>query len=250
MPDVFINYRTGDGEKSATLIETRLSDRFGSERIFRASKSIKPSEPFPAAIRKALRRSSILLAVVGAQWAAHPRLRRHDDWVRKEILDAFEIGIPVLPILDGRTVDRLSADALPEELAHLADLQSLRLDHQNADADLARIGDTLAELVPELGTADRHAQEDQDSTPDGAGNSINGGTQGAAVQTRDFNGMVGTSFYGAQGPVHTGKGNQYVESQHFSGPVSGDGATYVTGDVNGGINHRFGGRADREDDGR
>ncbi|WP_367131888.1 MULTISPECIES: toll/interleukin-1 receptor domain-containing protein [Streptomyces] len=250
MPDVFINYRTGDGEKSATLIETRLSDRFGSERIFRASKSIKPSEPFPPALLRAVRRSSILLAVIGSQWAAHPRLRNHSDWVRKELLEACEMGIPILPVLDGRTVDRLSADALPEELAHLADLQSLRLDHQNADADLARIGDTLAELVPELGAADRHAREREDGAPDGVGNSISGGTQGTAVQTRDFNGTVGTSFYGARGPVHTGNGNQYVESQHFSGPVSGDGATYVTGDVNGGIKHRFGGKDDREDDGR
>ncbi|CAM5297760.1 toll/interleukin-1 receptor domain-containing protein [Streptomyces abikoensis] len=250
MPDVFINYRTGDGEKSATLIETRLSDRFGSERIFRASKSIKPSEPYPQALRKALRRSSVLLAVIGSQWAAHPRLRNRDDWVRNEILEAFEIGVPVLPVLDGRTVDRLSADALPEELAHIADLQSLRLDHQNADADLARIGDTLADLVPELAAADSHVRERRDSTADGASSSVSGGTQGTVVQTRDFNGTVGTSFYGTQGPVNTGKGNQYVGSQHFSGPVSGDGATYVTGNVNGGINHRFGGKADREDDGR
>jgi len=41
-----------------------------------------------------------------------------------------------------------------------------------------------------------------------------------------------------------GKGNQYRDSQHFSG----DGAVYVEGDNHGGIGHRFGGS--RKDDER
>jgi len=47
MQGVFINYRTGDGEEAAALLEQRLSDRFGKERIFRATTSIKPGQPYP-----------------------------------------------------------------------------------------------------------------------------------------------------------------------------------------------------------
>ena len=35
MHEIFINYRTDDGDKTATTIETKLADRFGKERIFR-----------------------------------------------------------------------------------------------------------------------------------------------------------------------------------------------------------------------
>ncbi|MFE7268415.1 hypothetical protein ACFU9B_41625 [Streptomyces sp. NPDC057592] len=47
MTDVFINYRTGDGEKTAALIDQELSRRFGNGRIFRASKSIAPVRHTP-----------------------------------------------------------------------------------------------------------------------------------------------------------------------------------------------------------
>jgi hypothetical protein len=43
MHEVFINYRTGDSDEAATMIERTLSERFGTERIFRAAKSIAPS---------------------------------------------------------------------------------------------------------------------------------------------------------------------------------------------------------------
>lgn len=47
MTDVFINYRTGDGDKTAALIDQELSGRFGQKRIFRASKSIPRATPTP-----------------------------------------------------------------------------------------------------------------------------------------------------------------------------------------------------------
>lgn len=237
MPDVFINYRTGDGEKTATVLDTALSARFGDERVFRASKSIRPGTLFPAALRKAVRSSSVLIAVIGQDWARHPGLRDAEDWVRQEILEAFEYGIEVLPVLDGRTTDRLSKAALPKKLQRIADLNSLRFDHQNAQADLTRIGDALAELVPQLAAADTSTARVDQAAP--VRNSLSGGTQGTVVQTGDFTGTVGTSLHGTRGPVHTGRGDQYVGSQHFSGTGSGAGATYVAGDLQGGIRHRF-----------
>src|SRR6202042_1081541 len=81
MHEVFINYRTCDGDEAAILIERTLSGRFGTERIFRAAKSIPPGEPYPETLLNAARSSTILLAVMGPDWSRFPQLRDQNDWV-------------------------------------------------------------------------------------------------------------------------------------------------------------------------
>ncbi|MFG2289679.1 toll/interleukin-1 receptor domain-containing protein [Streptomyces sp. NPDC048595] len=248
MADVFINYRTGDGNETAALIDNELSNRFGKDRAFRASKSIPPGAAYPDALLASLRRSAVLLVVIGADWINfQTRLRSPEDWVRKEILEAFACGLPVIPVLAGRTTERLKKDDLPDELARLAELQSVRLDTQNAEADLKRLGDLVAEMVPEL-----HALEQAEATvsiPGTVSNSA-GDVHGTAVQSRDFAGDVGgTVIKGSTGPVHSGNGNIYQNSRHVSGSrhYSGDGMTNVEGDHHGDIRHRFGGAGQGED---
>ncbi|MFB6436568.1 toll/interleukin-1 receptor domain-containing protein [Streptomyces sp. NPDC056411] len=251
MADVFINYRTGDGNETAALIDNELSNRFGKDRAFRASKSIPPGTAYPDALLTSLRRSALLLAVIGADWINfHSRLRDPEDWVRKEILEAFACGLPVIPVLAGRTTERLKKDDLPDELARLAELQSVRLDTQNAEADLKRLGDLVAEMVPEL--HDLEHAEAPVPAPGSVSNSV-GDTHGTAVQSRDFTGDVGgTVIKGPTGPVHSGQGNIYQSSRHVSGSrhYSGDGMTNIEGDQHGGIRHQFGGAGRREDDER
>ncbi|GAA2662935.1 toll/interleukin-1 receptor domain-containing protein [Streptomyces lunalinharesii] len=249
MAKVFINYRTGDGHESAALIDNELSNRFGKNRVFRASKSILPGEAYPDALLTSLRRSALLLAVIGGDWINfQDRLADPEDWVRREILTAFECGIPVVPVLAGRTTGRLEKDHLPDALARLADLQSVRLDMQNAEADLKRLGDVVAEMVPELHAAE-HADErgtDQDAVSNSTGD-----VHGTVVQSRDFTGDVaGTVIKGATGPVHSGTGDIYQNSRHQSGGrhYSGDGMTIVEGDQRGDVRHQFGGRGRHEDD--
>ncbi len=55
MHDVFINYRTGDGDEAAAMIERVLSERFGKQRIFRAARSIPPGSPYPETLLDAVR---------------------------------------------------------------------------------------------------------------------------------------------------------------------------------------------------
>ncbi|WP_055587996.1 TIR domain-containing protein [Streptacidiphilus griseoplanus] len=243
MADVFVNYRTGDGDKSAVLIERELSHRFGKDTAFRASASIKPGRRYPEALLSGVRRSAVLLAVIGPEWARWPSLHEEGDWVRREIVEAFSCGIPVLPVLEGRTTERLRAADLPAELAEIAEIQSTRLDLHQAESDLIRIGDALVELVPSLLEAERSAAGDEAA---GAVHNTMGEVHGTAVQSRDITGDVGTVIKGSQGPVHTGRGNLYHQSPHFSG----DGATFVAGDNHGGIGHRFGEPRRPEDGGR
>ncbi|MFG2491081.1 toll/interleukin-1 receptor domain-containing protein [Streptomyces caniferus] len=251
MADVFINYRTGDGNETAALIDNELSNRFGKDHAFRASKSIPPGTAYPDALLTSLRRSALVLAVVGADWINfQSRLRDPEDWVRKEILEAFACGLPVVPVLAGRTTERLKKEDLPDELARLAELQSVRLDTQNAEADLKRLGDLVAEMVPEL--QDLEHPEAPAPGPGSVSNSA-GTIHGTAVQSRDFTGDVGgTVIKGSTGPVHSGNGNIYQNSRHVSGGrhYSGDGVTNVEGDQHGDIRHRFGGPERREDDER
>ncbi|MEU9271936.1 toll/interleukin-1 receptor domain-containing protein [Streptomyces sp. NPDC048251] len=251
MPEVFINYRTGDGNDIAALIDNELANRFGKDRAFRASRSIPPGSTYPDALLAGVRRSSLLLVVVGADWLNfQSKLRDPEDWVRKEIVEAFDCGIPVVPVLAGRKTERLSKDRLPDELTRLAELQSVRLDTHNAEADLKRLGDLVADLVPEL-----YDLEHTDvPVPDSGSVSNSAGTvSGTAVQSRDFTGDVGnTVIKGSTGPVHSGRGDIYQNSRHDSGDrhYSGDGMTNIQGDHRGDIRHRFGAPRRREDNER
>ena len=239
MHDVFISYRSGDGDKSATTIETNLRERFGEGKIFRASSSIKPGEHYPAKLLDAVRRSTAVIAVIGPDWSSSPRLQDENDWVRRELAEAFACGIHVIPVLDGRRTERLTAAALPPELGRLAELQSLPLDASDARSQLQRIGDLLTELVPALKAFDRRAAQSPESGS--VANSIDEVSGGTGVQSRDITGDVGTVVKDNRGPVHTGRGD--INSHTFSG----DGATYIAGDSKGAIRHRFGDRRERED---
>jgi hypothetical protein len=105
---VFTNYRTGDGEEAAALLEQRLSDRFGKEKIFRATTSIPPGQSYSEWLINAVRNSVVLLAVMGPDWAHAPRLRDESDWVRREILEAYASKLTVIPVLKGRRTERRS----------------------------------------------------------------------------------------------------------------------------------------------
>ncbi|MEU6979940.1 toll/interleukin-1 receptor domain-containing protein [Streptomyces sp. NPDC046371] len=247
MSEIFINYRTGDGNEIAALIYQALSQRFGKDAAFFAGESIRAGQSFPHELLTRVRRSSVLLPVIGPEWSAHPRLREEDDWVRIEITEAWRCGVPVVPVIRGRRTDRLDPASLPPELAHLAELQSLRIDSTSHDRDLREIGDAVAELVPRLASRDARRTAPDTETPGTTRNSIAGGNSGVSLQTRDI-GELGTIITGPTGPVHTGPGAQHNHTHRPN--ITGDGTAYVAGDNHGGISHRFGHAERDEADGR
>ncbi|GAA1390989.1 hypothetical protein GCM10009639_20290 [Kitasatospora putterlickiae] len=235
MPDIFVNYRSSDEDTGAALIERELSRRFGSERVFRASKSIKVGRRFPQELLTAVRRSSVLVAVIGERWAdartadGSRALDDPEDWTRREIVEAFESGALVVPVLIGRAT-RLNRYDLPPELAELADCQYRRLDTRNAEGDLARIGDDLAEAVPRLAEAEREIARSAEAVGE-AGDRANAGfgrprnsTHRQSGGIGPVGGDVGTFIGNASGPVNTGNGSQDLRGGvHFNG----DGGNYV-----------------------
>lgn len=242
MHDIFINYRTGDEEGSATAIDQELSRRFGSEKVFRASKSIPPGENYIHELLRAVRRSEVLLVVIGSRWLTavddHGRncLCNEDDWTRREILEAFEHRVRVIPVLVGGT-PRLRSSELPPELARLTECQYHRLDHRSSDTDLAALGGKLAKLVPSL--IDRDLAEDA-AEPDLAGEAAVTFHAGDCAQQQA--GGTSTVVNNSHGPVHTGSGNQWT--------FTGDGVNYVTGGKIGQIRQKFRPAPKRGDDER
>ncbi|MEU4835810.1 toll/interleukin-1 receptor domain-containing protein [Streptosporangium sp. NPDC023615] len=230
MATVFINYRTGDGDKTALLIEQELSKIIGGkEQIFRATRSIKPGQRFPEALLNNVRRATVVLAVIGPAWTGSPKLRDRDDWVRRELLEALTLQIPVVPVLEGTGARRLNRAELPLDLKWLADIQSSRLDVEDLQADLSRLVTRLGEWIPSF-----KALSHPDSPPPQAVSVSNtaGTSYGSTVQGRDITtgditsgdvstgditnnttnatGDITDTFIGHNhGTAHTGRGNVY-----------------------------------------
>ncbi|MFW5418842.1 toll/interleukin-1 receptor domain-containing protein [Nocardiopsis sp. CNT-189] len=270
MNSVFVNYRSSDEEASATLVERELSARFGADEIFRASKSIRPGEDFERALLRAVHRCDLLLAVIGPRWLDAPgreggrALDDPDDWTRREIAEAFAYGITVVPVLVG-SAGRLPEGALPEDIAALGRCQYRRLNHRNAEADIGRLAETVAELVPGLA---RRAPAGEEKADGARVRNTVGGRAHAVSQAHTVNeyrrGGIGqaaadggTVIGSSHGPVHTGTGDQVngaqigtqiqgdqvgtrigtqIQGDQVNGPqvngpqFNGDGVNYVAGD--------------------
>jgi hypothetical protein len=152
---VFINYRAKDEPYGAAAIYQDLAGRFGAEQVFRDSVSLKPADQYPDTIRDTLRRSDVVLAVIGPEWLTLQDgngtrlIDREEDWVRTEIADAFELAIPVLPVLLHDTPP-LTMDDLPGNIARLAVIHSIRVGYRSFGEDLEKLARALVERVPHL----------------------------------------------------------------------------------------------------
>lgn len=227
MPRIFVNYRTGDEEHCATLVERELSRVFGSSNVFRASKSIAAGQPFEQAILREVWRSDALIAVIGPRWltasrggAGSPRmLDDPEDWTRREIVEALEHDVTVIPLLVG-PITMPRRDEVPDALAPMLGRQYVRYDHRRPD-------DGLRQLVEQLGGRPAHGTDGADSPAEPPGGI--GSVTGTRVNA------VGH----AAGPVHLGSGHQVTQSG-----VDATGATFVFGDTNGRSRRRKPGRDD------
>jgi hypothetical protein len=141
---IFISYRAGDDAYAAALLDERLSQVFGTDQIFRASRSIMPGKSYTTAIMQALNACDVLLAVIGPTWTGRIKEagtrpeHRSPDWVRTEIETALRRDIRIIPILLSR-VPRLEADELPADITDLAYRQYLRFEHRNVDRDIVQL---------------------------------------------------------------------------------------------------------------
>lgn len=154
-PKVFINYRSTDEPWAAIAVNNELSRRFGDAAVFLDAKSVIPGRAFDQTLLTAVRRSTVLLALMGNRWLtasdSHGRrlIDRPKDWVRQEIVEAFLSAVPVIPVLVG-DVRVPPAEALPPMLRQIAKCPFIRLRHRDFQLDLCRLTAYVSGVDPRL----------------------------------------------------------------------------------------------------
>src|SRR5688572_17981555 len=105
MTRVFVSYRRSDSEEIAGRICDRLVKEFGKDNVFRDIDSLPVGVDFRVHLREALGASSVMLLVIGPDWVTtegsgkRSRLDEPEDYVRQEVLLAFELKKVIVPIL-------------------------------------------------------------------------------------------------------------------------------------------------------
>ncbi|QDQ10426.1 TIR domain-containing protein [Streptomyces spectabilis] len=239
MHEIFINFRTKGGKEIAYMCQQALADRFGPDSIFLAGGSIGVGSDFTQAIPQAVRRSRVLLVIVDEHWLDAPDPKRPgrralvdpQDWVRREIEEAFDSGVLVVPVLAARKLEQLNPHLLPKTIAQLAVCQYARVQLRTFATDLVSLGDRLVQQVPGLAALDRQEPTQSGGEPD-EHTSVHNKRQSGGIG--HVGGSVGTFVGESHSPMHTGSGDM-VNNNH----ENGDGTTYYTGD-NGTVRQRFG----------
>jgi TIR domain len=161
MAEVFINYRTGDGEWPAAFLDDKFKRRYGHDRVFRDATSLGPGRDFRAELQRRLERCTVLIVIIGPNWltardeAGRRRLDNSSDYVRMEIAESLNRKIRVLPVTlnDVRLPLR---DELPAEIVDLAQRQSRVFRSRYYQADFQEIVSIIDEEIPK-------ATENQDA---------------------------------------------------------------------------------------
>jgi hypothetical protein len=132
LPRIFISYRRHDSAAQAGRLYDELSNHFGKNAVYRDVDSMKPGVDFVERIERELKSAAAVIVVIGNSWldatdaAGRRRLELADDYVRLELVAAFEQGKPVIPVLLGGAVMPNAAE-LPDDLAPLPRANALEL---------------------------------------------------------------------------------------------------------------------------
>src|SRR6202043_3278586 len=108
MPKISISYRRADSEAMTGRIFDRLISHYGKEAIFRDIDDIPPGIDFRVHINETLRKTNILLAIIGPEWlgpstGGPERIQEESDPVRVEVEIALRRRVPLIPVLIGTT---------------------------------------------------------------------------------------------------------------------------------------------------
>ncbi len=145
---VFLSYRRADAEAEARSIEQRLLQMPDIRQVFLDHEAIPKGEDFVASIRQAIRRSGVVLALIGPDWrgvdaeTGEIRLLGERDFVRLELAEALKAGKQVIPVLLNETPPPRPED-LPPELRGLATINAARIRMEDFEEDTDDLLDTM-----------------------------------------------------------------------------------------------------------
>ena len=141
---IILSYRREDSAGVTGRIFDRLTQEFGTDRVFMDIDSMPAGVDFHDHLQQILADCGALLVVVGKSWRSQrkgqpARIMDPDDWVRIEVETALDRGIPVVPLLvDGASLP--TRDQLPESLWPLLRRNALPVDSgRDFHAQLTRL---------------------------------------------------------------------------------------------------------------
>ncbi|SIM67100.1 CHAT domain-containing protein [Micromonospora cremea] len=145
MVSFFLSYRLDDESVAARLIDDALSARFGSDNVFRDTRSLPAGADLAAELSRRLADSTALIVVIGRRWRGDAvcGLGNPPHHIQREIEFAFDLNIPVIPVLVGGAEPPRETD-LPAALRPLARRQFWQIHQRTADADIRDLIDDLA----------------------------------------------------------------------------------------------------------
>ena len=160
---LFINYRGVDSHSYGALLYTDLIRRFGEDLVFLDAESIPAGENYVRELLAQVRSARAVLAIIGPGWlavtdaAGRRAIDDPDDWIRRELAEAFAAGVRVIPVLiDDATLP--AAGDLPRDIAALSGCQARHLRRREPTRDLKRLAAELVANDPELAAAEANAQ--------------------------------------------------------------------------------------------
>ncbi|MGH3876477.1 MAG: toll/interleukin-1 receptor domain-containing protein [Actinophytocola sp.] len=145
---IFVNYRQVDHALFVAALQERLARHFGEDKVFFDTRSMRPGEVYPGALRARLTGVDVLLAIIHPTWEQEVVARAGEqDWVREEIATALGSGrTTVLPVLLNDTILPGKVD-LPEQLHGLLLRQVCRIQWRTFERDLAYLIRALETMV-------------------------------------------------------------------------------------------------------
>ena len=153
MKDIFVSYRRSDSQSIVGRILDRLEAEFGDERVFRDIESIKYGQDFGDVIDQALAQCQVFLVIIGDDWvtvtneAGERRLENSGDWVRREVANALNNEILVIPVLV-ENAELPSANQLPDDLKPIASRNAAKVrDDPDFDIDIERLCTAIKNVV-------------------------------------------------------------------------------------------------------
>ena len=141
---IILSYRREDSAGVTGRIFDRLTQEFGTDRVFMDIDSMPAGVDFHEHLQEILADCGALLVVIGKSWRSQrkgqpARIMDPDDWVRIEVETALERSIPVVPLLiDGASLP--VRDQIPETLWPLLRRNALPVDSgRDFHAQLSRL---------------------------------------------------------------------------------------------------------------